>query len=633
MDETTGRGAGRPRSGARRTLLIGAAAAAGGAALIARLWDLQIVRSGEYIDQAEANRTRQEPVSPIRGLVFDRNGTALVRNLPIFDVWAMPGDVPEERLSEVAARLGDLTGKQSSDLETALGLAQGRPLDPIRLIRDVDRDSALIIQERTLELPGITIRDSAKREYYHGDVLGQIVGFTGPISAERIEEYLERGVGLDEDVGLDGIEKHLQDLLRGRDGRRLIEVGVLGEERREFAYTPPQPGRNVYLTMEVEFQRGLHEIMARFLGERGAGVAIVTNIDTGDVLGMVSYPAFDNQLFAEGISADDFSGLASDPRRPLINHAVAGLYPPGSTYKLVAAAGALEEKVITPEHIVDCPGHLILPSGWIFYDWLLTGHGEVNMHRAVSESCNVYFYNVSGGNPYTDLAGLAERRLAEYSRGFGFGRATGIDLPNELDGIVPDNEWKHDNIGEPWVTGDTYQAAIGQGFVQATPLQLLNMYAAIGNGGTLYRPRLVERVESSLGEVIEIPPVEEIGRLPLSAANLERLRDGLLEAVHGANGTGKRARTEVAVVAGKTGTAEYTGQLVEGGNLPSHAWFAGYAPANRPRIAFMVLIRDGGEGSEVAAPVARDIVDFFFTGTVPAMRYAPFTARRGIGYE
>jgi len=383
--------------------------------------------------------------------------------------------------------------------------------------------------------------------------------------------------------------------------------------------------------VEVEFQRGMHEIMARFLGDLGAGVAIVMNIDSGDVLGMVSYPAFNNQLFAEGISTEDFSRLASDSRRPLINHAIAGLYPPGSTYKLVVAAGALEEKVLSPEHIVDCPGHLTLPSGWIFYDWLLTGHGEVNIHRAISESCNVYFYNVSGGNPYTDLVGLGERRLAEYSRAFGFGRATGIDLPNELDGIVPDSEWKHDNLDEPWVTGDTYQAAIGQGFVQATPLQLLNMYAAIGNGGTLYRPRLIDRVENSQREVIDIPEVEELGRLPLSADNLERLRSGLLEAVQGVNGTGKQARSEVASVAGKTGTAEYTGQLVEGGNLPSHAWFAGYAPADRPRIAFIVLIRDGGEGSAAAALVARDIVDFYFTGTVAPMRYAPFSSRRGIG--
>ena len=302
MDETTGRGAGRPNSSSRRTLLIGAAAAAGGAALIARLWDLQIVRSGEYIGQAEANRTRQQAVSPVRGVIYDRNGVQLVRNLPIFDVWVMPGDVPEELLPDVATRLGELTGNDGPELATAIGLGQGRPLDPIRLIRNVTREMALIIKERTLDLPGITVRDSAKREYFHGEVMGQMVGFTGPISAERTEEYLERGVGLDEDVGLSGIENHLQDLLRGRDGRRLIEVGALGEERREFAYTPPESGRSVYLTVEVEFQRGMHEIMARFLGDLGAGVAIVMNIDSGDVLGMVSYPAFNNQLFAEGIS-------------------------------------------------------------------------------------------------------------------------------------------------------------------------------------------------------------------------------------------------------------------------------------------------------------------------------------------
>ncbi len=631
MDEITGRGSGLPRSSSRRALILGGVAAAGGAALIGRLYDLQIVRGGEYTGQAEANRTRQEAVAPLRGLLFDRNGTRLVRNLPIFNVWALPGDVPEDRIVGVAMMVAELTDGDAADLQTLLTISQSRPLDAIRLARDIPRETALIIQERTLDLPGVTVRDSARREYSHGEVMGELVGFTGPISAERADEFLEQGVGLDEDVGLAGLENQLQDVLRGKDGRRLIEVGALGEERREFAFTPPEPGRNLYLTVEVEFQRGLHEIMGRFLGDEGAGVAIVTAIDSGDVVGMASYPTFDNQLFAEGVSTADFSALASDPRRPLINHAVAGLYPPGSTYKLITAGASLEEEVVGPDHIIDCSGHLILPSGWVFYDWLLTGHGPVDLHRAISESCNVYFYNVSGGNPYTELAGLGEQRLAEYSRGFGFGSATGIDLPNELAGTVPDHEWKQDRLEEPWVTGDTYQAAIGQGFVQATPLQLMNMYAAIGNGGTLYRPRLIDRIESQTGEVVEVPAVEEIGRLPLSAANLQRLRDGLIEAVHGVNGTGKRARSEVAVIAGKTGTAEYTGQLVEGGNLPSHAWFAGYAPAEHPRIAFMVLIRDGGEGSKAAAPVARDIVEFYFTGEVPAMRYAPFAGRRGIG--
>ena len=482
MDEITGRGPGRPRSSSRRALILGGVAAAGGAALIGRLYDLQIVRGGEYAGQAEANRTRQEAVAPLRGLLFDRNGTRLVRNLPIFDVWAMPGDVPEDRIVGVAVAVAGLTDGDATDLETQLTISRSRPLDAIRLARDIPRETALIIQERALDLPGVTVRDSARRKYSHGDVMGELVGFTGPISAERADEFLEQGVGLDEDVGLAGIENKLQEVLRGKDGRRLIEVGALGEERREFAFTPPEPGRNLYLTVEVEFQRGLHEIMGRFLGDDGAGVAIVTAIDSGDVVGMASYPTFDNQLFAEGISTADFSALASDPRRPLINHAVAGLYPPGSTYKLIAAGASLEEEVVDPDHIIECPGHLILPSGWVFYDWLLTGHGPVDMHRAISESCNVYFYNVSGGNPYTDLVGLGEQRLAEYSRGFGFGQATGIDLPNELAGTVPDHEWKQERLEEPWVTGDTYQAAIGQGFVQATPLQLMNMYAAIGRG-------------------------------------------------------------------------------------------------------------------------------------------------------
>ena len=308
----------------------------------------------------------------------------------------------------------------------------------------------------------------------------------------------------------------------------MIEVEALGREVRELAVTEPQPGINAFLTIDLEFQRSVNELLNRFLGDRGAGVAIVLDPNNGDVLSMVSYPSFDNAPFAEGISAAAFERLATDDRRPLINHAISGLYPPGSTYKLVAAAGALEEKVAIPATSIECSGHLILPSGWIFYDWLLSGHGNVNLHRAISESCNVYFYNISGGNPYTEFRGLGEERLANFGREFGFGSPTGIDLPNELAGVVPDHTWKSRNLDEPWVTGDTYQAAIGQGLVQATPLQLVNMYAAIGNGGTLYKPRLVDRIEDSQGEVLEVPAVRELGKVDVSAKNLELLRRGLL---------------------------------------------------------------------------------------------------------
>ena len=626
--ESSLRGTGKPASKSRRSLLMGGVAAGGVAALAGRLWQLQIANGSEFAVQAEANRTRSISVPPVRGLIFDRVGKRLVRNIPVFSVWATPADIPNDETARVATVLAHLTDGIPDEIELAISLGRSDPAQPIRVARDVPRETALIVAERTLELPGIAIRDSTKREYSKGETLGAIVGFTGPIPAERAAEYSRRGVRFDEDIGLAGIEKSLQTKFRGDDGRRLIEVDALGSEVRELAVTQPKSGSNIYLTIDADLQENVAEIMKRFLGDQGAGVAIMLDPNSGDVLSMVSYPSFDNQSFAGGISSEEFEGLSSDPRRPLINHAISGLYPPGSTYKLVAAAGALEERVAEPSTAVDCAGHLILPSGWVFYDWLLTGHGTVNLHRAISESCNVYFYNISGGNPYTEFKGLGERRLAKFGHSFGFGRATGIDLPNEVPGVVPDHQWKTRNLNEPWVTGDTYQAAIGQGLVQATPLQIVNMYAAIGNGGTLFKPRIIDRIEDSNGEVLEVPPVQELGKVAVSATNMALIRSGLVEAVNGSQGTGSRARTSVVTMAGKTGTAEYAGPTDADGNPLSHAWFVGYAPAEAPRVALVVLIRDGGEGSFAAAPVARDLVELYFTGSVPAMRYVPLKSTR-----
>ncbi|MBM4437722.1 MAG: hypothetical protein FJ029_10925 [Actinobacteria bacterium] len=375
------------------------------------------------------------------------------------------------------------------------------------------------------------------------------------------------------------------------------------------------------LTVSVRDQEALREVLARHLALRdeGAGVIVVVRAETGDVVAMASLPDYDNNLFASSIDTADYEALARDPRRPLINHAIAGLYPPGSTYKMVAAATALESGRIQPSTIIECDGRLALPSGWAFDDWLKTGHGLVDLKRSIAESCNIYFYNISGGNPYTNRIGVGNARLAEFERQFGFGARTGIELPGEATGLVPTAEWKQANLGQPWVTGDTYHAAIGQGLVQVTPLQLAMMYASIGNGGRVLTPRLVDRILDARGAVVQRTPERERGRLPLSPTNLELLRGGLLEAVHGRNGTGARARSEHAVLAGKTGTAEYSGPRDRDGKLPSHAWFAGYAPHPKPEFAFAVLVRDGGEGSFSAAPIARDIVDYLMTGDLPPL--------------
>jgi penicillin-binding protein 2 len=601
--------------------VLGGAALAANTALAGRLWQLQVVDSQTYREAAAQNRARIRAIQPLRGLIYDRNREPLVANAPVFGVWLTPDDLPAEREGPVLANLAVLTGERLEDLRFKLSQARLAPDTPARLARAVPRKSALTIEERRHDLPGISVRTSTRREYAHGDVLGHILGFTGPIPAEEVESYRSQGVRFDEDIGLAGVERSLQARLRGRDGEQQVETDAFGRALHQLSFTPPQVGQHAVLTVAVNEQKAIREILARHLAlrERGAGAVVVLRPDTGDIVAMVSLPDFDSNIFTRGASSESFALLVSDPRRPLINHTISGLYPPGSTYKVIAASGALEAGVVLPQSKINCDGRLILPSGWAFNDWLPQGHGLVDLQRAIAESCNIYFYNVSGGNPYTKLQGLGNRRLAEYERSFGFGQRTGIDLPGEASGLVPTSEWKNKNLQQPWVTGDTYHAAIGQGLVQVTPLQIAGMYAAIGNGGRVMRPRLVDRLLDQHGNVAERIPPQVRDVLPISEANLRLLQAGLYRAVNEPQGTGPRARSSHTVVAGKTGTAEYSGQRDSEGRLPSHAWFAGYAPADQPEYAFAVLVRDGGEGSFAAAPIARDIIDYLMTGDMPPL--------------
>lgn len=624
MEEASLRGKGRPVVSSRRALLLGVASGIATSVLIARLWDMQIVNSQNFVGQAEANRTRELPVRPTRGIIRDQEGNDLVTNIPVFNVSVIPEDIPEAKTEEIAGVLAKLLRLISTDVSTKISLGRSKPRDPISIAKYIDRNTFLTLEEESYRLPGVVTSLATRRSYQNGDVFGHIIGYTGPIPSEQSSYYTTQGLGLDEDIGLYGLEKSQQNLLRGKDGKRFIEVEALGRERRQLAIENPTGGSNITLTVSSSFQRGVHNIMARYLGQKGAGVAVAIDPNTGNVLSMVSYPSFDNQLFASGISAEDYDQLSSDNRRPLINHAVSGLYPPGSTYKIVAASAALSSNSVEPSTAFDCKGKLVLPNGWEFPDWLRQGHGPVDLHRAIAESCNVYFYTVSGGNPYSRFNGIGDTLLANAGRDFGFGSVTQIDLPGELAGIVPDRKWKQDTIDRPWVTGDTYQAAIGQGFVQSTPIQLLNMYAAIGNGGTLYKPRLIDSVESETGQVSH-PPIQALKQLPFSDQHLNLIQNALYSAVNDYAGTGRNARSKLVTIAGKTGTAEYSGPKSPDGLLPSHAWFAGYAPHKSPNIAFAVLVIDGGEGSQSAALLARDIVELHETGEIPPMRYAALT--------
>jgi penicillin-binding protein 2 len=338
---------------------------------------------------------------------------------------------------------------------------------------------------------------------------------------------------------------------------------------------------------------------------------------TGAILAMVSLPSYDNNLFARGISADDYGQLSDDPEHPLVNHAISGQYPPGSTFKIVPAAAGLQERVIDRETRLKCEGELLLPNKYfpddpekaqVFRCWYKWGHGALNIIDGIAHSCDIYFYQVGGG--FEDFSGLGMEELGEYARAFGFGEPTGIALPGESGGLVPDDHWKRVNYGEHWVTGDTYNAVIGQGYVLVTPMQLLNATVAIANGGTLYRPQILYQIIDTEGTTVQGFAPDVIRKVPVSAQNLELVRGGMRAAV--TRGTAHRVNLAEIAVAGKTGTAEYPGPRDEEGNLPTHAWFTAFAPYEEPEIALIVFVSGGHEGAKIAVPIAAKILRVYF---------------------
>jgi penicillin-binding protein 2 len=393
---------------------------------------------------------------------------------------------------------------------------------------------------------------------------------------------------------------------------------------------PPLLGHNLILTIDLDLQQFTEEALRQGMekaesafGEVSrveSGVAIAMNPQTGEILSFVSLPSYDNNLFASGISQEDWAQLIEDPGKPLVNHAISGQYPPGSTFKIVPAAAALEEGVVNRRTTLKSEGTLWLPNKYFpddpelaqqFYCWIHKydrGHGPLNIVQAIAHSCDIFFYQITGG--LEEFQGLGLERLSEYAHSFGLGQPTGIDLPGEARGLVPTKKWKRLNYSESWATGDTYNVAIGQGFILVTPLQLLNATTVVANGGTLYRPQIVYQVTDADGQVIRPFTPEVLGQVPVSQENLALVREGLRAAVEW--GTGWGANLEGVAVAGKTGTAEYPGPRDDEGHLPTHAWFTAFAPAEEPEIALVVFVAGGGDGTATAVPIAADILRYYF---------------------
>lgn len=573
--------------------------------LIGRLLFLQVIEGDRYTYLSENNRIRIKKIPGARGMVFDRNGSLLVDNRPSFDLLFVPEDAddPETTLRELARVLG----RDEGDFRNLVRENKLRPaFGEIVLGRDVDWRSVVTVETHQLDLPGVTLWIRPRRSYLTNGTAAHVLGYIGEINPQQLKARRGSGYVMGDEIGQFGLEKNREEYLRGRSGGQQVEVDALGRRVRVLHAVEDVPGQNVRLTLDRDLQETASQAI-----EGKAGAIVAMDVNSGAILAMVSTPGFDPNLFARGVTGEEWRTLTQDPAHPLNNRAIQGQYPPGSTFKIVLAIAGLEEGVIQPETTFFCPGSLTVGNR-VFRDWKKGGHGAVNLHKGLTESCDVYFYLLGQK--------LGPDRIAKYARALGLGQPTGIELDHEKPGLIPDTEWKKRRFGQPWFPGETPSIAIGQGYVNVTPLQMANLTAVVANGGTLYRPWFVRKIESLDGRLIREYGPEIISTLNLKENTLEHIRKALQDAVNSGSGTGGRAKSQLVMIAGKTGTAqvaEMRGGIVKSENLPyqirDHAWFVAFAPVENPEIAVAVLVEHGGHGGAAAAPVAKKIIEKYFT--------------------
>ena len=469
------------------------------------------------------------------------------------------------------------------------------------------------------DLPGVYVLRQPTRAYPLKEAMAHLLGYTGGIPTDLSKDYQARGYDINDLIGVSGIEQAFESDLRGGKGRRLVEVDASGREINTLAAEPALPGKNLVLTLDSYLQTAAVEALQAGLkkAKAKAGTVIALNPQNGEVLAMVSWPSYDNNLFSGGISANDYAALIQNKDLPLYNRALSGEYPHGSIFKIVPASAALQENVIDINTGIVDSGIIWLPNKFFpdeprlaqpFYGWARQGLGLMNVTSALAWSSDIFFYEVSGG--FQDFEGLGLNRLASYALSFGFGERTGIGVPGEAKGLVPTDRWKRLTYAQSWVTGDTFNMGIGQGFLLGTPLQIVNALAAVANGGTLYRPQIARALIDGDSHILKQYQPEVIRRLPVSAENLAIVRGGLRAAV--TSGTATAINYAAVPIAGKTGTAEYPGPRDRLGRLPTHAWFLAFAPYDNPQIALVVFVEGGGEGSTTAVPIAGDILKAYF---------------------
>ncbi|HLE17409.1 MAG TPA: penicillin-binding protein 2, partial [Syntrophales bacterium] len=476
-----------------------------------------------------------------------------------------------------------------------------KSLLPFLIKERVSQEEMLLFLSRSQELPGVGLYNTTRRAYADGLIFSHLLGYEGKIRKEELalhQDYL-----LTDSIGKQGIEKSYEAFLRGKSGFQRAEVDAFGRVKKELGIVQPIPGSDLILNIDADLQKKVFDSLQMLLEKEDLkrAAAIALDPQSGAVRALVSLPSFDNNLFANRISSKEYQALIDDPALPLFNRAISGEYPPGSTLKPVLAAAALAEGIVN-EHIqIESRGGISIGK-FFFGDWRVNGFTDIR--RAIAVSSDVFFYSIGGG--YGGIQGLGMERMKKYENLFGYGSKTNIDMPGEADGFIPDPEWKQEKFGDRWYIGDNYNAAIGQGFVTATPLQILNAVAAIANGGTLYAPRVASQIRSSGGEVTPITPV--VLREDFISPDILRIvREGMRATVVDSLGTAQSLQTLPVAVAGKTGTAQF------GSDKKTHGWFVSFAPYEHPTLAMIILVEGQGEEGYNAVPIAKEVYDWYFS--------------------
>ncbi len=554
--------------------------------ILLRLWQLQILHGSEFRKVSESNRLRIIGVPAPRGIIFDRNGIPLVKNTPYF----CASIIPEEFNKNNIRSLSRILNLPEEELVKKITKKVQSPFTPLRLKEGLSFDEVSFIEARRSDFPGLMIEIEVSRGYIYGSTGAHMIGYLGKLSPSQSKNPDFRDVPPDAFIGQWGVEKLFDKSLRGIAGQRVIEVDALGREIRLLQENPPVKGTDLSLSIDIALQK---EAEKAFEGKTGALVALKP--ETGEVLGLLSSPSFDPNKFAKGISPDEWNFLMQDKKLPLLNRAIQSQYPPGSTFKIITAIAALEEGVLNDTTKVDCKGGINYGK-WHFGCWRKTGHNIVSIHRAIVESCDVFFYEAGKR--------LGIDKIYEYATRLGLGEKTGLTIGDEKNGLIPNTQWKMDTKKAPWFLGETFVSSIGQGYVSVTPVQMALMMSAVSNGGTLYRPTILKNQEPSLMRRADIRP-----------ETFEIVRDGLKGVVNEPGGTGWAAKSNITIVGGKTGTAQVVGMRKDTKYLSEkfrdHAWFVAFAPVDNAEIALSVFVEHGGHGGSTAAPIAKKAIEAY----------------------